>query len=330
MPPRPSEEPRYTPHPARRNRRQPRARQREDRVTQHSPTRQHPTEDRVTRTSFAGEPVPRTTPRRQQAPLVLPGWRHITTLVAPDVVATASLMLAFVVATMTGEFSVAFVVPLIVPSLLLAAFNRSEVGQGWRASVGVNLSTVLILFPILVIRQSTVRVPYLDNAHGTVYAAFISTIGVLAALAGIAAFTAWVSRQDPESAPILFLPAAMLVPLLTSATEFAGLGNALPVTGLIFGMATALTLIASMLPPTYTIFVAPTAVACEVLFVTLVRQERIFPVGVGTAGMALFAAVVVAAIGLVVVLPAMSGWMRQVDVFRINQAAPSSESTAMS
>jgi hypothetical protein len=297
-------------------------RQKEDRVTQHAPTRDAPTDDRVTRTSFAGETTPSVTPRRQTAPFVLPGWRHIATLVAPDVVATASFILAFLVATMTGEFSVAFVVPLIVPSLLLAAFNGSEVGQGWRASVGVNLSTMLVLFPLLVIRQSTVRVPYLDSAHGTVYAALVSTVGVLAALTGIAVFTAFVSRQDPESAPLLFLPAAMLVPLLTSATEFAGLENALPVTGLIFGMATALTLIASLLPPAYTIFVAPVAVAFEVLFVTLVRQERIFPVGVGDAGMALFATVVVAAIGLVVALPAMSGWMRQVDVIRINQLAP--------
>ncbi len=327
MPPRPSEEPRYMPQPARRNRRQPHGRRGEDLVTQHAPTRQQPPDDRVTRTAFAEDTLPRTASQRQPAQFVLPGWRHISTLVAPDIVATASFMLSFLVASVTGEFSVAFVVPLILPSLLLAAFNGSEVGQGWRASVGVNLSTMLVLFPFLVIRQSTVRVPYLDGAHGTVYAALLSTLGVLAALTGIAVFTAWVSRQDPESAPLLFLPAAMLVPLLTSATEFAGLENALPVTGLIFGMATALTLIASLLPPAYTIFVAPAAVAFEVLFVTLVRQERIFPVGVGEAGMALFATVVVAAIGLVVVLPAMSGWMRQVDVLRLNHLTGKTEAS---
>ena len=91
------------------------------------------------------------------------------------------------------------------------------------------------------------------------------------------------------------MPAALLVPLLTSATEFARLEPALPVAGMIFAIATALTVVASMLPAAYTVFVAPIAVAIEVLFVTVVRQDRIFPVGVGEAGMTLFALVVVAA-----------------------------------
>jgi len=252
------------------------------------------------------------------APLVLPGWRHMATLAAPDLVATLSFMLAYVVASMRGEFSALFVLPLVIPSLILGAFNGTQVGQGWRSAVTVNLATMLVLFPMLVIRQSTVRVPYLDAAHGTVFAAVVSTIAVLVVLVGIALYVAWASREDPESAPLLFLPAAMLVPLLTSATEFAGIGNALPAAGLIFALVAGLTLVASMLPPVYTVFVGPVAVAAEVLFVTLVRQERIFPVGIGEAGMVLFASVVVAAIGLVVLLPAISAWIQQVEVLRLH------------
>jgi hypothetical protein len=274
----------------------------------------------VTRTSFAAASVTPVGVERQPSSFVLPGWRHVATLAAPDIVATVSFLLAFLVARATSEYSVLFVLPLVIPSVVLGAFNRSIIGQGWRAGVAVNLSTMLGLFPLLVIRQSTVRVPYLDAAHGTVYAAVVSTAGVLAALCGVAVFAAWASRQDPESAPLLFLPAALLVPLLTSATEFARLESALPVAGLIFAIATALTVIASMLPAEYTVFVAPIAVAFEVLFVTLVRQERIFPIGVGEAGMGLFASVVVAAIAFVVMLPAMSAWMQQVDVLRMRLA----------
>ena len=276
-------------------------------------------EDRVTQTRFtdggeAVNDVPRTRPG-----IVFPEWRHMVTLMAPDIVATVSFLMAFAVASVAGESSVLFVIPLIVPSVMLGAFNRSQLGQGWRAAASVNLATMLVLFPLLVIRQSTVRVPYLDAAHGTVYAAVTSTIGVLLALVAIAFFAAWASRQDPESSPLLFLPAAMLVPLLTSATEFASLDAALPIAGLIFAMATGLTLVASMLPAAYTVFVGPVAVAAEVLFVTVVRQARIFPVGVGEAGMLLFASVIVAAIGLVVMLPAISSWMQQVEILRIRQ-----------
>lgn len=246
------------------------------------------------------------------------------TLAAPDLVATVSFLLALVVAVAFGGASIAFVVPLVIPGLVLAAIDRSRVGQGWRAAVAVNLATTLVLFPLLVIRQSTVRVPYLDLAHGTVYAAMLSTAAVIATLIGIALFAAWTSRQDPETAPLVFMPAALLVPLLTSATEFATLTIALFVAGTIFASAAALTIVASLLPSAFLVFVAPLAVAAEVLFVTLVRQDRIFPVGAGQSGVALFSAVVVAAIAIAVMLPAISSWMRQVDIiwqYRLRQAA---------
>jgi len=79
-----------------------------------------------------------------------------------------------------------------------------------------------------------------------------------------------------------------------------------------------------LLPSAFLVFVAPLAVAAEVLFVTLVRQDRIFPVGAGQSGVALLSAVVVAAIAIAVMLPAISSWMRQVDIiwqYRLRQAA---------
>jgi hypothetical protein len=276
----------------------------------------------VTRRAFADQAVASavSAPVRRPRPIVLPGWRYVAILAAPDLVFTASFLLALAVAASVGEASILFVAPLIVPGLVLAALDRSRVGQGWRASVAVNLATTLVLFPLLVIRQSTVRVPYLDLAHGTVYAAVMSTGAVLLTLIGIALFAAWASRQDPETAPLVFLPAALLVPLLTSATQFAGLSAALLVAGMIFASAAALTVIASLLPTAYVVFVAPVAVAAEVLFVTVVRQDRIFPVGAGQAGMALFSAVIVAAIAIAVMLPAISSWMRKVEILWLYRA----------
>lgn len=319
MPPRNPEHHGQNPQPARAPGRRRSPVRREDRVERQVPSHNERSgEDRVTRTGFTHESATAAVaPSRRAAPMVLPGWRHIMVLAAPDAIATISLLIAFATVAVTGEFSPLFVVPLIIPSIVLGVLNLSDVGQGWRASVSVNLATILVLFPMLVIRQSTVRVPYLDAAHGTVFAAVMSTVAVLIALAGVALYAAWASRQDPESAPILFLPAAMMVPLLTSATEFARLDSALLVAGLIFAIATCLTLVASMLPPVFTVFVAPFAVAIEVLFVTLVQQQRIFPVGVGEAGMALFASVIVASIGLVVMLPAMSSWFQQVELLRM-------------
>ncbi len=322
MPPRAQEEPRHAPQPERRTNREP-LRRREDRVTRKTPVAS--TDDRVTRTGFATDaPEQAIAPARRRPALIMPGWRYVVTLAAPDLVATASFLLALVAATVFGSGSIAFVIPLVIPGLVLAGLDRSRVGQGWRAAVAVNLATMLVLFPLLVIRQSTVRVPYLDLAHGTVYAAVMSTGAVVAALIGIALFAAWTSRQDPETAALVFMPAALLVPLLTSATEFAALSVALLVAGTIFASAAALTVIASLLPSAFLVFVAPLAVAAEVLFVTLVRQDRIFPLGAGQAGVALFSAVVVAAIAIAVMLPAISSWMRQVDIiwqYRNQQAA---------
>ncbi len=313
MPPRAQEEPRHAPQPERRGERQPR-RRREDRVTRNAPAAPR-SEDRVTRTGFAADGEQQAVaPARRRPALVMPGWRYMVTLAAPDLVATASFLLALAVAAAVGETSIFFVLPLVIPGLVLAGIDRSRVGQGWRAAVAVNLATTLVLFPLLVIRQSTVRVPYLDLAHGTVYAAVVSTAAVITALLGIAIFAAWASRQDPETAPLVFMPAALLVPLLTSATEFATLSVALIVAGMIFASAAALTVVASLLPAAFLVFVAPLAVATEVLFVTLVRQDRIFPVGAGQAGIALFAAVIVAAIAIAVMLPAISAWMRQVEL----------------
>jgi hypothetical protein len=313
MPPRAQDEPRHAPQPERRREREPQ-RRREDRVTRNAPAAAR-TDDRVTRTGFSPDAEQRAfAPARRQPALVMPGWRYIATLAAPDLVATTSFLGALLVATAFGDASMLFVLPLVIPGLVLAVLDRSRVGQGWRAAVVVNLATTLVLFPLLVIRQSTVRVPYLDLAHGTVYAAVVSTMAVIVALVGIALFAAWASRQDPETSPLVFMPAALLVPLLTSATEFATLSVALIVAGMIFASAAALTVVASLLPSAFLVFVAPLAISAEVLFVTLVRQDRIFPVGAGQAGIALFAAVVVAAIAIAVMLPAISSWMRQVEL----------------
>jgi hypothetical protein len=318
MSPRPSEDPRALPETERQPRRRPRSRFRDDHVTQHLPSRNREVvEDRVTRTQVTSSNARQTVEPRRSQPLVLPDWRQLVTLAAPHVVAALSIAVAVSLATSLGEFSLLFVAPLILPSILLGSLDRSRVGQGWRAATSVNLATMLMLFPLLVIRQSTVRVPYLSGEHGTTFAAVVSTAGVLLAMGAIAFYVGWVSRQDPESAPLLFLPAAMLVPLLVSASEFARLDAALAVAGMIFGLVAVLTLLSSLMPPAYTVFVGPMAVAVEVLFVSLVRQDRIFPIGVGPVGMALFALVIVAAMALVVSLPAISIWMHRVETFRV-------------
>lgn len=254
----------------------------------------------------------------QVAHVVFPDARQVLSLVAPGVVMTMSIVLAFAVASMTGANSAWFLAPLVVPGLILGAFRGGGAGSCWRESVGINLGTMLILFPLLIISKSAVRVPYLDMAHGTVFAAMLSTAAVVVALAGVALAAAWIAREDAESSAMLFLPAALMVPLLTSATEFAELSAALLVAGSIFVVATILTVFASMLPSSYVVFVAPLAVAAEVLFVTMVRQDRIFPVGVNEAGMVLFATVVVVAIALVVVLPSLSAWFSRIDQLRLS------------
>jgi hypothetical protein len=147
------------------------------------------------------------------------------------------------------------------------------------------------------------------------------TISVLLLLLALAA--AWMSLDDPEYAGVLFLPAALLVPFFAGATEIVSLRLALIIAALVFLASSVLTVIASMLPGSYPLLVAPVALALEFLVLPLSDSVPIFPIGAGMASKLLFFVVLAATVGLTIAMPSLAAWVGSVrDLVKSARTSP--------
>jgi hypothetical protein len=209
---------------------------------------------------------------------------------------------------------------VFVPTVLLGWFANPALHPLWRRASLINLATMAAAFPTLVVRQSVLRIPFVDGGNGTLLAPTIATGAVILVLVLLAAASAVLSQEDPEYAGVGFLPAALMVPFLAGQTEILSLRTGLLICTGIFVASAILTVAASMLPGAYPALVAPTAIAVEFVLLTLVRETSIFPIGAGTAAKILFFIVVIVTVALSILVPILSQWIRQVT--RIAQVGP--------
>jgi hypothetical protein len=201
---------------------------------------------------------------------------------------------------------------VMAPMLALYYFSNKQVHPMWARAALVNLATVGAFFPFVIVRQSVLRVPFVEWGNGTLAMPIIATIGVVLLLAALAMGSALLCEQDPEYAGIVFLPAALLVPFFAGATEITSLSTAFIVLASIYVASAVLTVVASMLPGAYPTLVAPIALALEFLVLPLAGSTPIFPVGAGMSAKLLFFVVLFVAVGLTVAVPMMAVWTRQV------------------
>jgi hypothetical protein len=201
---------------------------------------------------------------------------------------------------------------LIVPTLALYGFANRAVHPMWRRAALINLATVGAFFPFLIVRQSALRVPFVEFGNGTLLVPLISTAAVVGLLVALAGGSAVLCEEDPEYAGIVFLPAAMLVPIFAGATEITSLPTAVSVAAGIYLASAVLTVVASMLPGAYPTLVAPVALALEFLVLPLSGGTPLFPVGAGLSAKLLFFMVVFVAVGLAIAVPVMAVWVHRV------------------
>jgi hypothetical protein len=204
-------------------------------------------------------------------------------------------------------WTLAFLIPSLVTYFLANAATRPL----WRRTAIVNVLILGIVFPVLVVRQSVVQIPYLDRSTGTLWPPLLATIGAALALALVALVCAVLSNEDPEYAGVLYLPAAMLVPLLAGPTEISGFRSAVGWIVVIYLVVAVLTIVASMLPGAYPTLVAPVAIAFEFLALPANRSGSIFPIGSGATSKVLFFGIVLVAVVLAVAVPTVSLWVRE-------------------
>lgn len=251
-------------------------------------------------------------PAWRWTPIVMPSLRQIFEQALPTLIMALSALLGLLVIDRLPSLEGLWAPIVLAPSVAFYLFANKQVHPLWRRSALMNLAAVGVFYPLLIVRQSYLRVPYVEWGNGTLSMPLVSTLTIVVLLLAIALAAAWMSREDPEYAGVLFLPAAMLVPFFAGATEIVSLRTALIVAVSVFLASSVLTVVASMLPGSFPMLIAPVALAIEFLVLPLSDNVPIFPLGAGTAAKLLFFVVLATTVGLTVAMPGLAGWVRQV------------------
>lgn len=246
------------------------------------------------------------------SPPVMPQPLQMLGQALPNLLMAASVAVVAAVGAISPFGLPIWAVGLYLPTVLLAIMSDAVLHPLWKRASLINLGTMAIIFPALVIRQSVIRVPFVDRSNGTLLAPTIATLVVVLCLIGTALACAVLCQEDPEYSGVAFLPAAMLVPVLAGQTEMTRLTSTLWIVAAIYLTSALLTVVASMLPGAYPWLVAPVAIAIEFVALTLFRSESVFPIGAGSVAKTLFFLVVIVTVGLSILVPLISGWVRQV------------------
>lgn len=244
--------------------------------------------------------------------IVMPSLRQILEQALPTLVMAFSLLLGLLVIQRMPSLEGLWALIVLTPSLVLFMLADKQVHPMWRHCTLMNLAAVGVFYPLLIVRQSYLRVPYVEWGNGTLRMPMVSTLTIVILLAIIALAAAWMSQEDPEYAGVLFLPAAMLVPFFAGATEIVSLQTALVISAGVFLAASLLTVLASMLPGSYPMLIAPIALALEFFILPLSDSVPIFPLGAGVAAKLLFFVILATTVGLTVAMPSLAAWVRQV------------------
>lgn len=233
-------------------------------------------------------------------------------LALPNLLMAASLLLVAIVGDITPFGLPIWAVILYLPTVLLMVLSNPLVRPLWRHASTINLATMAIVFPALVVRQGTIRIPFVDRGNGTLLAPMVATLIVVLALVIVGIGCAILSEENPEFSGVAFLPAAMLVPVLAGQNGPSGLIGTLWTLGVIYLASAALAVIASILPGALPTLVAPVAIALEFIALALLRNDSIFPLGAGSVAKGLFFLVIGVTVICSIMVPMASAWVRQV------------------
>ncbi len=245
-------------------------------------------------------------------PIVMPSLRLMVEQALPTLMMALSLLLGLVVIDRAPFLEGVWAPIVLAPSITFFFLADRQVRPMWRRCAMMNLAAVGVFYPLLIVRQSYLRVPYVEWGNGTLAMPLMATLTVVVLLLAMGFAAAWMSQDDPEYAGVLFLPAALLVPFFAGATEIVSLRTALIIAASVFLVSSVLTVVASMLPGAYPMLVAPIALALEFMVLPLSDSVPIFPMGAGTASKLLFFVVLATTVGLTAAMPSLAGWVRQV------------------
>lgn len=260
------------------------------------------------------QPRARARTRPQAEMIVLPTPRQVVGQTVPSLVAAISLVLCAAGAVLLSPRGLPiWAAFLLGPSLILFLTANRLTHPYWRNAALANMATVAVILPILAIRRFTIAVPSFEHGHGILLAPVLATLAAIVAFAVLALSIAFATREDPEYAGLLLLPACLMVPMCVGMSMNLTLSSWLKATALVFVATGLATVVASLLPGALAALVAPVAIALEFLFLTFIERTPVFPQSTGPVAIALFWSVLIAAVVLAVLLPVFSAWLGRID-----------------
>jgi hypothetical protein len=277
------------------------------------------TADVVTNIRPSAESSPR--PRRarrpgnpawQWQPIVMPQPRQMLEQAFPSLLMAVSVLVTLALMGFVPGGQPLWAPMILIPTLLLLLRADHARHPMWGRAALINLVVVGAFFPMMIVRQSFLRVPFVEFGNGTLVMPILSTLLVVVAMMAIAFGSAFLSQEDPEYAGMLFLPAGMLVPFFAGANEITSLSTALLILSVVYVAVGVLTVVASMLPAAFPTLVAPVALALVFFVLPVSESAPIFPVGAGMSAKLLFFVVLAVGVGLTVAVPMVAVWVRQV------------------
>jgi hypothetical protein len=260
-------------------------------------------------------------------PLVLPSGRQVLAQAFPNAALATALFVAAQYQSLLSPAGMPFWIILVfAPNLMTLILTDGRTNPLWRRAAMVNFITVGALLPILVIDRYLLRTPYLNDAHGAVLPTVIAVGVAIVALLALGCATAILSREDPEYAGVLILPACLLVPVCIGDTRVSSLEGTLQVASLVFAAAAVATVVASLLPGKLPALVAPAILAGEFILLSVLRQLPSVPSGAARIISAMFLLLMLAAGFLTIIVPMLSIWCARVrrEVRRIDALTQSS------
>ncbi len=252
--------------------------------------------------------------RSQNEMIVLPSPRQIAGQIVPSLVAAVSLWLSGHGAELLSPLGVPlWVIILLGPTLFLFLAANGLTHPFWRNAALANIATISIAMPILALRRFTIAVPSFEHGHGVLLAPVVASVAAVLVMVALALGIAIATREDPEYAGLLLLPAALMVPMCVGMSSESTLAGWLSASAGVYIAAGLATVVASLLPGTLAALVAPGAIALEFLFLTVIKRTPVFPHASGATALLLFWCLLVVVVSLLVLLPVVSQWFGRVD-----------------
>ncbi len=266
--------------------------------------------------SVGSSPKQRSSSNRSRSEaIVFPPGRFVIAQAVPNLAVAAALLFAGESDTFLRPGGAPlWTVMVLAPSLFLVTLSNPGTNPLWRRTGLVNLVTIGIILPILSIRRYLVQLPYEAAVEGPVLASSVASVAALVSLLALGFIVAVLTREDPEYAGVMILPACMLMPLFGGGTHAMSLENSMSAAGFVFVASAAAIVIASLVPTTISALVAPAILAAELVALTVVGEVEIFPTEAARPITVLFLALLLTAVLLTVLLPVMSEWCSQVRI----------------